>query len=69
MRQHSRIHIGLDGVSDDDRPTLFSLLARGASQGYALWCGGIIGILEQLMAAHKEDEDRKATYAGLVAAK
>ena len=31
--------------------------------------GEIIGILKQLMAAQKEDEDRMANHAGLVAAK
>ena len=56
-------------VSDDDRSTLFSFLARGASQGYAPQSGEIIGILKQLMAAQNEDEDRKANHAGLVAAK
>ena len=61
-------------VSDDDRSTLFSFLARGASQGYAPQSGEIIGILKQLKdemsedlaAAHKEEE---ANYAGLIAAK
>ena len=42
---------------------------RGASQGYAPQSGEIIGILKQLMAAQKEDEDRKANHTGLVAAK
>ena len=59
----------MNRVSDDDRSTLFSFLTRGASQGYAPQSGEIIGILEQLMAAQKEDEDRKANCAGLVAAK
>ena len=53
----------------DDRSTLFSFLARDASQGYAPQSGEIIGILKQLMAAQKEDEDRKANHTGLVAAK
>ena len=44
-------------------------LARGASQGYAPQSGEIIGILKQLMAAQKEEEDRNANHAGLVAAK
>ena len=65
----------MNRISDDDRPTLFSFLARGASQGYAIQSGEIIGILKQLMdevsedlaAAQKEEEDRKA--AGLTAAK
>ena len=47
-------------------PRCFSFLARGASQGYAPQSGEIIGILEQLMAAQKEDEDRKANQARLV---
>ena len=51
----------MNRVSDDDRPTLFSFLARGAGQGYAP--------KKQLMAAQKEDEDRKANHTGLVAAK
>ena len=55
-------------VSDDDRSTLFSFLARDASQGYAPQSGEIIGILKQLMAAQKEEENRKANHAGLVAA-
>ena len=59
----------MNRVSDDDRSTLFSFLARGASQGYAPQSGEIIGILKQLMAAPKEEEDRKANHAGLVAAK
>ena len=56
-------------VSDDDRSTLFSFLARGAGQGYAPQSGEIIGIPKQLMAAQKEEEDRKANNAGLIAAK
>ena len=44
-------------------------MARGASQGYAPQSGEIIGILKQLMAAQKEEEDRKANHARLVAAK
>ena len=59
----------MNRVSDDDRSTLFSFLTRGASQGYAPQSGEIIGILKQLMAAQKEDEDRKANHTGLVAAK
>ena len=59
----------MNRVSDDDRSTLFSFSARGASQGYAPQSGEIIGILEQLMAAQKEEEDRKANQAGLIAAK
>ena len=39
------------------RSALFSILARGASQGYAPQ-SGIIGILKQLMSAQKEEEDR-----------
>ena len=61
-------------VSDDHRSTLFSFLARGASQGYAPQSGEIIGILKQLKdemsedlaPAHKEEE---ANYAGLIAMK
>ena len=67
----------MNRVSDDDRSALFSFLARGASQGYAPRSGEIIGILKQLMdemtedlaAAQKEEEDRKANHAGLIAAK
>ena len=69
----------MNRVSDDDRSTLFSFLAlaRGASQVYAPQSGEIIGILKQLKdemsedlaAAQKEEEDRKANYAGLIAAK
>ena len=59
----------MNRVSDDDRSTLYSFLARGASQGHAPHSGEIIGILKQLMAAQKEDEDRKANQTGLVAAK
>ena len=59
----------MNRVSDDDRSTLFSFLARGASQGYAPQSGEIVGILKQLMAAQKEEEDRKANQAGLIAAK
>ena len=51
----------MNRVSDDDRSTLFSFLARGASQEYAPQSGEIIGILKQLMAAQKEEEDRKAS--------
>ena len=58
----------MNRVSDDDRSTLFSFLALSASQGYAPQSGEIIGILKQLMdemtedlaAAQKEEEDRKA---------
>ena len=59
----------MNRVSDDDRSTLFSFSARGASQGYAPQSGEIVGILKQLMAAQKEEEDRKANQAGLIAAK
>ena len=59
----------MNRVSDDDRPTLFSFSARGASQGYAPQSGEIVGILKQLMAAQKEEEDRKANHAEIVAAK
>ena len=59
----------MNRVSDDDRSTLFSFLARGASQGYAPQSGEIVGILKQLMAAQKEEEDRKANQAGPIAAK
>ena len=67
----------MNRVSDDDRSTLFSFLALGASQGYAPQSGEIIGILKQLMdemtedlaAALKEEEDRKANHARLIAAK
>ena len=38
-------------------------------QTYALQSGENSGFLKQLMAAQKEDEDRMANYAGLVAAK
>ena len=44
------------------------LLSRGTSQGHAPQSGEIIGILKQLMAAQKEEEDRKANQAGLIAA-
>ena len=44
-------------------------MARGACQVYALQCGEIIGILKQLMAAQKEEEDRKANHAEIVAGK
>ena len=54
----------MNRVSDDDRSTLFSFLARGSSQEYAPQSGEIIGILKQLMAAQKEDEDRKANHTG-----
>ena len=67
----------MNRVSDDDRSTLFSFLALSASQGYAPQSGEIIGILKQLMdemtedlaAAQKEEEDRKANHSGLIAAK
>ena len=59
----------MNRVSDDDRFTLFSFLARGASQGYAPQSGEIVGILKQLMVAKKEEEDRKSNQAGLIAAK
>ena len=54
----------MNRVSDDDRSTLFSFLALSASQGYAPQSGEIIGILKQLMAAQKEEEDRKANSEG-----
>ena len=57
----------MNRVSDDDRSTLLSFSARGASQGYAPQSGEIVGILKQLMAAQKEEEDRNANHAGLVA--
>ena len=52
-------------------------MARGASQGYAPQSGEVIGILKQLKdemsedlaVAHKEEEDRKANHAGLIAAR
>ena len=47
----------------------FFFLTRGASQGYAPQSSEIIGILKQLMAAQKEEEDRKANHAEIVAAK
>ena len=59
----------MNRVSDDDRSTLFSFSARGASQGHAPQSGEIVGILKQLMAAQKEEEDSKANQAGLIAAK
>ena len=59
----------MNRVSDDDRSTLFSFSARGAGQGYAPQSGDIVGLLKQLMAAQKEEEDRKANQAGLIAAK
>ena len=56
---------------------MFCFLARGASQGYAPQSGEVIGILKQLKdemsedlaVAQQEEEDRKANYAGLIAAK
>ena len=48
---------------------MLSFLSCGASQGYAPQSGEIVGILKQLMAAQKEEEDRKANQAGLIAAK
>ena len=62
----------MNRVSDDDRSTLFSFLTRGASHRYAPQSGEIIGILKQLKdemsedlaAAQKEEEDRKANHAG-----
>ena len=59
----------MNRVSDDDRSTLFSFSALGASQGYAPQSGEIVGILKQLMAAQKEEEDGKANHTGLIAAK
>ena len=59
----------MNRVSDYDRSTLFSFSARGASQVYAPQSGEIVGIRKQLMAAQKEEEDRKANQAGLIAAK
>ena len=50
-------------------PRCFLFLARGATQGYAPQSGEIVGILKQLMAAQKEEEDRKANHAEIVAAK
>ena len=52
-------------------------MARGASQVYAPQSGEVIGILkhlkdemsEDLAVAQKEEEDRKANHAGLIAAK
>ena len=44
-------------------------MTRVASQGYAPQSGEIIGLLKQLMAAQKEEEDRKANHAEIVAAK
>ena len=58
----------MNRVSDCDRSTLLSFVSCGVSQGYAPQ-SEIIGILEQLMAAQKEEEDRKANHSGLVAAK
>ena len=49
-------------------PRFFSFSAHGASQGYAPQSGEIIGTLKQLMAAQKEEEDRKANHTGLDAA-
>ena len=63
------LECSMNRVSDDDRSTLFSFSARRASQGYAPQSGEIVGILKQLMAAQKEEEDRKANQAGLIAAK
>ena len=60
----------MNRVSDGDRSTSFSFLSCGASQGYAPQSGEIIiGILKQLKAVQKEEEDRKANHAEIVAAK
>ena len=64
-------------VSDSDRSTFLSFLSGGDRQGYAPQSGEIIGILmqlkddlsEDLAASQKEEEDRKANHAGLIAAK
>jgi len=64
-------------VSDSERSTLLSFLSSGDRQGYAPKSGEIIGILKQLKdemsedlsAAQKAEEDRKANHAGLIAAK
>ena len=47
----------MNRVSDDDRSTLFSFLARDASQGYAPQIGEISGILKQLMAAKTRSDN------------
>ena len=59
----------MNRVSDGDRSTSLSFLSCGASQGYAPQSGEIIGILKQLKAVQKEEEDRKANHAEIVAAK
>ena len=60
----------MNRVSHGDRSTSFSLLSCGASQGYAPQSGEIIiGILKQLKTVQKEEEDRKANHAEIVAAK
>ena len=64
-------------VSDSDRSTLLSFLSIGDRQGYAPKSGEIIGILKQLKdemsedlaAAQKAEEERKANHVGLIAAK
>ena len=60
----------MNRVSDGDRSTSFSFLSCGASQEYAPQSGEIIiGILKQLKAVQKEEEDLKANHAEIVAAK
>ena len=54
----------MNRVSDGDRSTSLSFLSCGALQS-----GEIIGILKQLKAVQKEEEDRKANHAEIVAAK
>ena len=54
----------MNRASDGDRSTLLSFLSCGALQS-----GEIIGILKQLKAVQKEEEDRKANHAEIVAAK
>jgi len=72
-----KVAMSSEKVSDSDRSTLLSFLSSGDRQGYAPQSGEIIGILKQLKdemsadlaAAQKEEEDRKANHAGLIAAK
>ena len=54
----------MNRASDGDRSTLLSFLSCGALQS-----GEIIGILKQSKAVQKEEEDRKANHAEIVAAK
>ena len=54
----------MNRASDGDRSTSLSFLSCGALQS-----GEIIGILKQLKAVQKEEEDRKANHAEIVAAK